>query len=110
MYNNVKTTVDGVNATGNASDKEVKIGIIEFAENIALVNNFDNGIFSMQLTSIQTPKSLEEKMAKQIMDAMAPKGKVPLKKMDAVKFAKVKAAYPLLATIENYDGTKGGTI
>jgi hypothetical protein len=30
--------------------------------------------------------------------------------MEPVKFAKVKSKYPLLATIENYDATKGGTI
>ena len=35
---------------------------------------------------------------------------MPLKKMEAKKFAEVKAKYPLLATIENFDPTKGGSV
>jgi len=110
LYNNVKTNFDAVNASGDNKGAIAKISVIEFTDNIILVDNLESGTFSIHLMTIQTPKSPEEKMAKQLMDAIAPKGKVPLKKMDAVKFAKVKNAYPLLATIENYDGTKGGTI
>jgi len=49
-------------------------------------------------------------MADEIMKALAPKTPVPLKKMDPVKFARVKSSYPLLATIENFDGTNAGKV
>lgn len=113
LFNNVKTEMDFAMAEAGETNSTTTIGIIEYAPSVIILSEYSSGNFSMNLVSIQAPKkalTLEEKMAKDILDAMAPKGKVPLKKMEPAKFAKVKSSYPLLATIEDYDATKGGKV
>jgi hypothetical protein len=113
LYNNAETEMDYTEGTNSTAG--ITMGFIAFDEKIIILSNYVCENYSMNLVSIQTPVPKialkpEEKMAKEILDAMAPKGKVPLKKMEPVKFAKVKSNYPLLATVENYDATKGGAV
>jgi hypothetical protein len=118
LLNNVKTEMDYAEGTDAALDNPITIGFIEYTEKIIILSRYVNGKFSMNLISIQNPVSknavkpipTENDVAKDILDALAPKGKVPLKKMEPAKFATVKSKYPLLATIENFDPTKGGTV
>jgi hypothetical protein len=111
LYNNVKTEMDYTEGTNDESSNKISIGFIEYADKIIILDRYENGSFSMNLVSIVSPvvKTAED-YAKEILDAIAPKGKVVLKKMEPKKFAVVKSKYPLLATIENYDATKGGSI
>jgi hypothetical protein len=116
LYNNVKTAMNY--AEGENTESGTTIGFIEYTEEIIILDNYVTGSFSMKLVSIQSPLSknatkpvkTEEVIAREILDALAPKGAVPLKKMEPVKFAKVKSNYPLLATVEDFDATKGGTV
>ena len=115
LYNNVKTEMDYAEGTNSEENNTITIGFIEYAKNVIIMSNYSTANFSMTLISIQSPAAktkakTEEDGAKQILNALTPKGAVPLKKMEAGKFAKVKSKYPLLATIENFDATKGGTI
>jgi len=118
LYNNVKTSMNYVQGKTTASTEPVTIGLIEYTDKVILLDSYSNGNFSLQLVSIQNPvakqiakiNKLADDMTKDLLKAMAPKSAVPLKKMEAAKFAKVKSAYPLLATIENYDGTNAGKI
>jgi hypothetical protein len=101
LYNNVKTGMDY--AEGYNEDDDVRIGLIQYAPGIVILSNYTKGDYSMILTSIQSavPK-------KSPTPVKPPKGKTVYKKMEPGKFAKVKSKYPLLATIESFDVTKGG--
>jgi hypothetical protein len=118
LYNNVKTTMNYAGGKNSSSATPITIGFIEYADKVILLDNYTNGNFSIRLLSIQNPvakqvaeiNKLAEDMTKDLLKTIAPKGTVPLKKMEAAKFAKVKTSYPLLATIENYDGTNGSKI
>lgn len=103
LYNNIKTGMDY--AEGYNEDDDIRIGFIQYAAGIVILSNYTKGDYSMVLTSIQSavPK-------KSPAPVKPPKGKTVYKKMDPAKFAKVKSKYPLLATIENFDVTKGGKI
>jgi len=118
LYNNVKTSMNYVQGKTVSSTAPVIIGLIEYADKVILLDNYSNGNFSLQLVSIQNPvakqvakiNKLAEDMTQDLLKAMGPKRPVPLKKMEPAKFAKVKKDYPVLASIENYDGTNGGKV
>ena len=64
-------------------------------------------LLTINLLSITTNVEIKAKSKISIPAPLEKKAEV--EKMDAVKFAAVKKAFPLLATIENYDVTNGGT-
>jgi hypothetical protein len=82
LYNNVKTGMDYAEGTNSETGTEIKVGFIEYAEQIVIISNYSDGKFSMNLVSIQTPASkkavtTEEKFTKGIVDPMASKTAVP---------------------------------
>jgi len=115
LYNKVKISMEYTQGTKTEAGNTTTIGLIEYADKIILLNNYSSGNFSITLVSIQSPVAkaatkLEDNVSKQILKELTPKNAVPLKKMEPAKYATVKAAYPLLATVENYDATKGGKV
>src|SRR5258705_7738229 len=110
LFNKVKTEMNYAEATANDAGKRIMVGFVEYSQNVILLSNYSNGTFSMNLVSIEAPVSAAEKLAKEILDGLAPKSKVPLKKMEPGRFTKIKSKYPLLATIEDYEPTNGGKI
>jgi hypothetical protein len=115
LYNDIKTSMDYAQGSTGSS---ISIGFIEYADKIILLDNYTNGDFNIRLVSIQDPvakqvaklNKLADDMTQDLLKAIAPKNPVALKKMEPAKFAKVKSAYPLLASIENYDGTNAGKV
>ncbi len=118
LYNNVNTTMNYAEGTKSSATATITIGFIEYADRIIVLDNYVNEQFSIKLVSIQSPgqkataktNKTTTEMADEIIKSMAPKNPVPLKKMEAAKFANIKSRYPLLATIENYDATNDGKI
>jgi hypothetical protein len=101
LYNNIKTGMEY--AEGYSEEDDIRMGFIRYATGIVILSNYTKGNYSMVLTSIQSA------VPKKLPAPVKPRdGKVVYKKMNPVKFAKVKAKYPLLATIENFDVTEGG--
>jgi hypothetical protein len=118
LYNSVKPSMNFIAGRNSLAADAITIGFIEYADKVILLNNYTNGNFSINLISIEDPaakaaakkdKTLNE-MTEKLIKSLAPTKPVPLKKMDPAKFAKVKSSYPLLATIENFDGTNRGKI
>ncbi len=116
LYNNAKTAMPFI--AGKIGGSNMSIGFIEYAEKVILLENYSNGNVTVTLVSIEDPeakavakqaKTLDD-MVKELTQSMAPTKPVPLKKMEAAKFAKVKMDYPALAAIENYDGTNSGKV
>jgi hypothetical protein len=118
LYNNVKTSMNYAAGKNSSSTIPITIGFIEYADKVVLLDNYVNGNFAVNLLSIEDPaaKAVAKRdktaieMADELLRALAPAQPVPLKKMEAAKFAKVRSNYPLLATIENYDGTNAGKV
>ena len=114
LYNNIKTGMNFISGRNSLSANAITIGFIEYANKVILLDNYVNGNFSVNLASIEVPAGKNEKTVNEItgelIKALGPTKPVPLKKMDPVKFAKVKSSYPLLAIIENFDGTYGGKV
>jgi hypothetical protein len=109
LYNNIKTGMNFITGRNSLSANAITISFIEYADKVILLDNYVNGNFSVNLVSIEVPAGKNEKTG-ELIKALGPTKPVPLKKMDPVKFAKVKSSYPLLATIENFDGTDGGKV
>jgi hypothetical protein len=71
---------------------------------------YKSDAITMELASITTP--ISKVQLKPVVEKGVTTKPVPTtpQKMDATKFKAVAKAFPLLAKVENYDPTKGGTI
>lgn len=117
LCNNVSVKLNKVEGYVGTGDTSISIDYYEYTSEVILMGYYWQKGFSMTLTSVDNPgvKSIakpitkEDKIVKDLLATAAPK-EVKLTKMPAAKFVKVRSKYPLLATIEDYDPTKGGVV
>jgi hypothetical protein len=117
-YNSKKVELSYAEASNKMEGNLLlQLGMIKFMNDIIFLHSYKDKDLSIELTSITTPvlkkqsqQDLANEIADEILKSLTPKAPVPLTKMKASKFAKVKAQYPILARIESFDATKGGKV